>query len=45
MKIFGAMLLRDYDWELLPNQDLSMVLVPTPHPRDLLKVKFRQLSS
>ena len=44
MKIFAAMLLRGYDWELLPNQDLSTIAVPTPHPRDLLKVKFRQLS-
>jgi retinoid hydroxylase len=42
MKVFAAMLLRDYDWELFPDQDLSMVTVPTPHPRDLLKVKFRQ---
>ncbi len=43
MKIFAAMLLRDYDWDLLPDQDLSMTIVPTPHPRDLLKVEFRQL--
>lgn len=43
MKIFAAMLLRSYDWELLPEQDLSMVTVPTPHPRDLLRVSFRQL--
>jgi retinoid hydroxylase len=45
MKVFAAMLLRDYDWELLPDQDLSMVTIPTPHPRDLLKVKFRQWRS
>ncbi|MBD2175306.1 cytochrome P450 [Pseudanabaena sp. FACHB-1998] len=40
MKIFGAMLLRQYRWELLPNQNLSLIKVPTPHPRDGLKVRF-----
>ena len=40
MKIFAVHLLRHYRWELLPNQDLSMVVIPTPHPRDLLKVRF-----
>ncbi|NEO73003.1 cytochrome P450, partial [Moorena sp. SIO3H5] len=40
MKIFAAQLLRDYDWKLVPGQDLEMVVIPTPHPRDGLKVKF-----
>lgn len=40
MRIFAAMLLRGYQWELLPEQDLSLITVPTPHPRDGLKVKF-----
>ncbi|MEL6555807.1 MAG: cytochrome P450 [Cyanobacteria bacterium J06621_11] len=40
MKLFAAHLLRHYAWELLPDQDLSMVIVPTPHPRDNLKVHF-----
>ncbi|AOX02032.1 hypothetical protein BJP34_23675 [Moorena producens PAL-8-15-08-1] len=40
MRIFAAQLLRDYDWTLLPDQDLKMVVMPTPHPRDGLKVKF-----
>ncbi|MGB3509768.1 MAG: cytochrome P450 [Microcoleaceae cyanobacterium] len=44
MKIFAAMLLRGYEWELLPEQDLGLVVVPTPHPRDGLKVKFHRLS-
>ena len=44
MKIFAAMLLRDYQWELLPEQNLDLVAVPTPHPRDGLKVRFRRLS-
>jgi retinoid hydroxylase len=41
MKIFAAMLVRDFDWELLPNQDLDLTVIPTPHPRDGLQVKFR----
>ncbi|NEO19014.1 MULTISPECIES: cytochrome P450 [unclassified Moorena] len=40
MRIFAAQLLRDYDWKLVPGQDLEMVVIPTPHPRDELKVKF-----
>lgn len=42
MKIFGAMLLRHYHWELLPNQNLDLITVPTPHPRDELKVNFHR---
>lgn len=42
MKIFAARLLRDYQWTLLPNQDLSMKTVPTPKPRDGLKVRFER---
>lgn len=45
MRLFGAKLLQGYEWELLPNQDLTMVVVPTPHPRDGLKVQFRTHSS
>jgi len=40
MKIFAAHLLRHYTWKLLPDQDLSLVTVPTPHPRDHLQVTF-----
>lgn len=40
MKVFAAMLCRDRDWKLLPDQDLSLVMIPTPHPRDGLKVAF-----
>ncbi|MGK7934191.1 MAG: cytochrome P450, partial [Xenococcaceae cyanobacterium] len=43
MRIFASMLLRKYEWELLPNQDLELVTVPTPHPRDGLKINFRSL--
>ena len=43
MKLFAVHLLRTYRWELLPDQDLSMVVVPTPHPRDNLRVKFGRI--
>ncbi|MEM9007648.1 MAG: cytochrome P450 [Cyanobacteria bacterium P01_F01_bin.86] len=42
MKLFAVHLLRHYTWELLPDQDLSMVVVPTPHPRDNLRVRFKR---
>lgn len=40
MKLFAILLTRDYEWRVLPNQDLEMVTVPTPHPRDGLQVHF-----
>ncbi|MGE5659794.1 MAG: cytochrome P450 [Actinomycetota bacterium] len=43
LKLFAAQLVRGYDWELLPHQDLTLVAVPTPHPRDGLQVKIRRL--
>ena len=42
MKVFAASLLREYQWTLLPNQDLSMKTVPTPQPRDGLKIRFER---
>jgi cytochrome P450 len=44
MRIFGAMLLQRYEWELLPDQDLDLVVVPSPRPRDGLKVTFKALA-
>jgi cytochrome P450 len=44
MKIFAVHLLRYYEWSLLPDQDLEMVAVPTPHPQDGLKVHFQKYS-
>lgn len=38
--LFAMELLRHYRWELLPDQNLSMVVVPTPHPRDNLRGQF-----
>lgn len=43
MKLFAALLVRDYEWELLQQQNLDLVMVPTPHPRDGLRVNFRCL--
>lgn len=43
MKLFAAHLLQRYRWDLLPDQDLTMVVVPTPKPRDGLRIKFYQL--
>jgi retinoid hydroxylase len=40
MRLFAAKLLQNYQWELIPDQNLDLVTVPTPHPRDGLKVKF-----
>ena len=40
MRLFASKLLQNYDWELLPGQSLELVTVPTPHPRDGLKINF-----
>jgi retinoid hydroxylase len=40
MRLFASKLLQNYQWELVPNYNLELVTVPTPHPRDGLKVKF-----
>lgn len=42
MKIFAALLVRRYHWELLPNQNLERTVLPFSRPRDGLKVKFRR---
>ena len=44
MRIFAALLLQNYQWDLLPDQNLDLVTVPTPHPKDGLKVSFRRIS-
>lgn len=41
MKIIAAHLLRSYDWEILPNQSLATVRVPTNQPKDGLRVRFQ----
>ena len=42
MKLFAARIVRECEWDLLPDQDLNLIRVPTPHPRDGLRVKFRR---
>ncbi|MGA1264455.1 MAG: cytochrome P450 [Prochlorothrix sp.] len=44
IKILGAKLLQGYTWKLLPDQDLSLVVIPSPRPQDGLKVKFTALA-
>lgn len=41
MKILAVRLVEKYDWQLLPNQDLTLTTIPTPHPRDGLQVTFK----
>lgn len=43
IKLFAALLARNYDWKLLPNQKLDLVMIPTPRPRDGLKVQLQRL--
>ncbi|XQQ06378.1 MAG: cytochrome P450 [Leptolyngbya sp. IPPAS B-1204] len=43
MKTFAVHLIRGYTWELLPDQDLTLVTIPTPHPKDGLKVRFKKM--
>ncbi|MGL5134655.1 MAG: cytochrome P450, partial [Planktothrix sp.] len=45
IKLFAALLVRNYDWQLLPNQSLELITIPTPRPRDGLKVQLRRLSN
>jgi len=45
MSVFASKLIRNYSWELLPNQNLEMVVFPLPHPHDGLKVRFKKNSS
>jgi len=40
MKIFASYLLRNYAWEIIPDQDLSLKSIPSPQPRSGLKVRF-----
>jgi cytochrome P450 len=42
MKIFAALLTRYYEWELVADQNLDLEMIPTPRPKDGLKVHFRR---
>ena len=41
MKIVLAHLLRSYHWDILPNQSLDIVRLPTNRPKDGLRVRFQ----
>ena len=43
MKIIAAHLLRNYQWEILPSQNLDPFPIPTLRPKDGLKVRFRSI--
>ncbi|WP_088239928.1 cytochrome P450 [Calothrix rhizosoleniae] len=43
MKIVASQLLRGYQWEILPNQSLDTVRIPTNHPKDGVRVRFQPL--
>ncbi|HEY9632022.1 MAG TPA: cytochrome P450 [Coleofasciculaceae cyanobacterium] len=43
MKIVAAQLLRGYQWELLPQQHLEPVNIPTRRPKDGLRVRFQRI--
>jgi cytochrome P450 len=40
IKMIASYLLRGYEWELEPGQDLRVETVPLRHPRDGLRVRF-----
>ncbi|MDX2230817.1 MAG: cytochrome P450 [Leptolyngbyaceae cyanobacterium bins.349] len=42
MKLVMARLLREYQWEILPDQRLDPVIIPTRRPKDGLQVRFRK---
>ncbi|MBD2145673.1 cytochrome P450 [Sphaerospermopsis sp. FACHB-1194] len=43
MKIFTALLLRGYEWELVPGQNSDSKMTPMPQSSDGLKVFFKKL--
>jgi cytochrome P450 len=44
LKIFGAMLVDNYDWKF-PEQILEIEQIPFPHPKDNLRVDFGYLQN
>ncbi len=44
MKIFASILVRNCHWQLVPDQDLEMITIPSPRPRDGLKVKITEFN-
>lgn len=42
MLVFASKLIKNYEWELKPNQNLETVSFPLPHPADGLQVSFQK---
>ena len=42
IKLFAALLIREYEWELALGQNLERVVLPFSRPHDGLKVRFRK---
>jgi len=42
MKLFAAKIVREFEWDLLPGQDLNLISLTAKHPGDGLRVKFRR---
>ncbi|MBV6621970.1 MAG: cytochrome P450 [Rivularia sp. (in: Bacteria)] len=45
MKLFAALLAREYDWQLISQQNLSNNPIPASVLKDKLKVKFRRIGN
>jgi retinoid hydroxylase len=43
VKVFAALLVRGYDWEMVAGQDLRLDRIPTASPRSGLQVRFLSL--
>lgn len=44
MAVLGALLVREYDWTLVPGQDLRITQIPLPRPKSGLVVRITQRS-
>jgi cytochrome P450 len=42
MRIFASLLVQRCEWALLPEQNLELVVIPSPKPKDGLKVKISE---
>jgi cytochrome P450 len=43
MKLFATRLIQQFDWTLLPGQNLELVVTPSPRPKDNLRVNLHFL--
>ena len=44
MKLFATRLIQHFDWTLAPDQNLDLVVTPSPRPKDNLRASLRRLS-